>query len=113
MGEGEPEIGEADAEQARQQHGLASMAVAEGAPEGGGEELHEGIDRHQQGDGLGRGMEMLGIEGQQRDDDAEAHQIHEDRQKDRRQGTDFLHLPCCVGSSSACLCRAMAGGGHG
>jgi hypothetical protein len=33
MGEGEPEIGEADAEQARQQHGLASMAVAESAPE--------------------------------------------------------------------------------
>ena len=60
---------------------VAPPAVADPAPQEGEDELKRGIDRHQKCHQIGRRVEMLGPERQERDDDAEADHVDEYRQQ--------------------------------
>ena len=86
-----PDIGERDSGEAHEKDRLAPVAIAEPAPDGREEELHEGVDRHHQRHHLGPRLEVLRVEGKQRNHDAEADQVDEDGEKDGNERAETIY----------------------
>ncbi len=79
------DVAQAIAEHRPHQHRLAADAVRQPPPERLAEEGADGIGREHQRDLPGRGVERLGVEGQQRHHDAEAQQVDEHDRQQRGQ----------------------------
>src|SRR5207247_9214691 len=77
--EGEAQRGPDDADE---QNRLATEPIGKFAEDWGKDDLHAGINPGQPADGDGRRMEVLRVKRQDRNDDAEAHQIDEDREEE-------------------------------
>ena len=85
--EGEAPIRDDRAGEGQQQHRAPPHPVAQAPPYGCRHELGERIGRHHQADHEGRGVERLGVERQQRDDQAKADQIDKhDEKQDQHAG---------------------------
>ena len=90
--------GEADdgADEAEDQDGPSAESVGQHTEDGRRNQLCEGERREQKADDDRRGPEGLGIERQQRDDDAETDEIDEDREEDDEQRTRHVCRLCHV-----------------
>ena len=77
IGRAQPQIGQRRGRHADQHDRPPSNSIAEAAPERRRQQLQARIGRHQRGDCRWRSMEMLAVEGQQRNDDAESQEVDE------------------------------------
>src|SRR5690606_31845793 len=86
----EQEIRQARAEQTDQEDRPSTPTIRQPTPPGRERELHYRVHRDQPGDGHGTRPELLRVQRQQRDHDAEAYQVQEDRQEEDRQATSTV-----------------------
>ena len=79
--------------EAEDQHRPPAVAIREIAEGRRRNELREREDREQQPDGERRCAERLRVERQERDDDAEADEVDENREEDNKQRTRHYGVP--------------------
>src|SRR2546427_349438 len=81
-GGGEQKVAHRRPRQAHEQHGPPSDVVRDAPPDRREDELHERVHPDQRAGDERRRVHLLGVDGQQRDDDPEAHEIDEDGQEE-------------------------------
>ena len=84
-GEGRHDESDERADLAHDQERLAARAIRHAAQQRPGDQLAGGVDADQPADLESAGAQFLGVEGQQRDHDRQAQNVHGHDQEDREQ----------------------------
>ena len=93
LGESEDHVGHEGSEQPDEQNGPAPNPIGQPSPDRREQELHQRVRGREQTNGERRGTEGLGVERQQRDDDAEAKEIDEDSDEDDHERRHIEAVP--------------------
>jgi hypothetical protein len=101
--EGDSDSGDGGGEEPGDDEGPAPEPIGDPAPDGHGHELRGREGRDQEGDLERGGAEVLGIEGEQGENDPEPDHVHENRDEQDRQAGGLQHAGRIMGSETLVL----------